>query len=252
MLCSDGWLAVDPQLIRLAAPRCHVGPFERDASGPPLLEIRRSTQPLKGAVPFDGSPAPWGFFLLEPEVLWCHIPDDPYAAESVLRIAWQVATWRQGGFLAHGCGLRFGDRSVAAIGVSGAGKSTLAALASGPPANAKLLSDEIVQLFPDGRCFGTPFRSNVENVGSHDGAPLATLLVLEKGNHEQVTNVEPASVFAELAGNLYRSAVAEVSPRGLVQRLLALVERVGVRRLTFRKDAAVGPFLAEWVSRHAG
>jgi len=200
---------------------------------------------------FEGSPAPWGFFEVSGDELQVHIPNDTYAAESALRIAWQLATWRQGGVLAHGCGLRFGARTIAAIGVSGAGKSTLAALSSGPPARATLLSDEIVQLFPDGCCYGTPFRSNAENVGCPDGGPLATLLLLAKGDHERMDRISPAEAIPALASNLYRSATDEVRQNELMRRLLQLVDKVGVHRLTFRKHPAVGPFVADWLEHHA-
>jgi hypothetical protein len=156
-------------------------------------------------------------------------------------------TFRQGGVLMHGCAFGWGAGGVAAIGESTAGKSTLAALSSGHPAHATLLTDEIVQLFPDGSCWGTPFRSNVEKPGSPGPVQLKSLLVLRKGDHEAVTPVGATVVMPRLLSQLF-GAVIDIVPRGeLTQRVMQVVDTVGVHELTFRKDPAVGPFLRDWV-----
>lgn len=149
----------------------------------------------------------------------------------------------------HGCAVGWGARGVAAIGISTAGKSTLAALCAGPPAHAALLTDEIVQLFPDGRCFGTPFRSNVENVGQPGPITLHSLLLLEKGPHEALTRVASTEAVAQLLPQLFWFDAGEGSLVEQKRRLFALVDHVSVHRLTFRKDAAVGPFLRDWVGK---
>jgi hypothetical protein len=182
--------------------------------------------------------APWGSFALRERELLADIPDDVWAAESVFRIAWHTLSIEQGGVLMHGCGFAWNGRGVAAIGESTAGKSTLAGLCCNHPGHATLLTDEMVQLFPDGTCWGTPFRSNVENAGSPGPAKIKSLLLLEKGDHEALTEVNPAEALP----------VLDLIPRGEVsRRVMELVNTVGVHRLTFRKDAAVGPFLRDWV-----
>ncbi len=185
------------------------------------------------------------------DTLLAHIPDDMWAAESILRLAWQIVTMRAGGVLMHGCAVAWSGRGVAAIGVSGAGKSTLASLCSGHPGHALLLTDEIVQLFPDGMVWGTPFRSNVENVGAPGPAKLETLLLLEKGDHEALTPVPAAEALPQLIPQLF-APMAGITSRGeAVRRVMEIADKVGVHRLTFRKDAAVGPFLRDWLAaRH--
>ncbi len=149
----------------------------------------------------------------------------------------------------HGCAFTWGEHGVAAIGESTAGKSTLAALSSGHPGHAKLLTDEIIQLFPDGTCWGTPFRSNLENIGSPGPTKLKSLLLLEKGDHEALTPLEPAAAMPKLLSQIFTSVI-DIVPRGEVtRRVMAAVDAVGVHKLTFRKDPAVGPFLREWVSK---
>jgi hypothetical protein len=244
LTCGSGAICAPRALLKLAEPRCALRPFQ----GSPARESLTITtvpaidQARRRAL--EGSLAPWGFYAVEGDTVLAHIPDDMWAAESVLRLAWQIVTHRQGGVLMHGCALAFGDRAVAAIGRSGAGKSTLSSLCS---RSATVLTDEISQLFPDGRVHGTPFRSNVENVGSPRGATLASLLVLEKGLREAIEPVEATQAVPELVGQLYRVATDEVPQSELLRRVLALVDRVGVHRLTFRKDAAVAPFLREWI-----
>ena len=148
----------------------------------------------------------------------------------------------------HGCAFAWGGRAVAAIGKSTAGKSTLAALACGHPGHARLLTDEIVQLFPDGTCWGTPFRSNATTAGAPGPGTLKSVLLLEKGDHEAVTPVPSVLALTTLLGQVF-DATVDVVPRGeLSRRVMELVDTVGVHRLTFRKDAAVGPFLRDWVS----
>ena len=196
-----------------------------------------------------GSNAPWGFFELRGRELQAHIPDDVWAAESVFRIAWHVLTVEQGGVLMHGCGFAWNGHGVAAIGHSTAGKSTLAALSCGHPGHADLLTDEMVQLFPDGTCWGTPFRSNFKSPGSPGPAKLKSLLLLEKGDHEALVPVEPAQALPVLLGQVFSGPIDLVSRGEISRRVMELVDTVGVHRLTFRKDAAVGPFLREWVSR---
>ncbi len=234
------------EVAALCSERVLAGAFETADSAEFVVE--RVSKAPSGATNLDGSRTPWGSVALEGNRLFAHIPDDVWAAESVLRIAWQVATLRQGGFLMHGCGFAWGPRALAAIGKSTAGKSTLAALSCGHPGHASLLSDEIVQLFPDGRCWGTPFRSNTDKSAIPGPGLLKSLLLLEKGDHEALAPVSPPEALASLLGQLFGS-VLDIVPRGeVVQRVMGLVDTVGVHRLTFRKDPAVGPFLKQWVS----
>jgi len=165
----------------------------------------------------------------------------------VIRLAWLIAAVRQGGVLMHGCSVGWDGRGVAAIGVSTAGKSTLARLCAGSPGNADLLTDEIVQLMPGGICFGTPFRSNVENVGQPGPVKLRSLLLLTKGPHEAVEPADTVVALRELLPQLFWFDTGEGSLGEQKRRLLSVVDTVGVQRLTFRKDPAVGPFLKQWL-----
>jgi hypothetical protein len=247
--CGEWPLWVDDRIFHSAQPRCHLEPFVL-AQGEARLRVERD-ETLSDGRALEGSNAPWGSCTVEGDRVRAHIPDDMWAAEAVLRIAWQTATHRQGGFLVHGCGVAFGDRAVTAIGASGAGKSTLAMLCSGAPAQALVLTDEISQLFPDGWSGGTPFRSSLGKVGSPLRVRLATLLLLEKGDHEAVAPVPAEEAAPAILSQLYRTATDEVRQAELVRRALLLIERVGVYRLTFRKDPAVGSFLRDWVKGRA-
>ncbi len=240
-------LSAEPGLCELARPRCHLAPFAHATTVASWVVRRVDALSAASRHPLEGSLAPWGWWALEGRTLLAHIPDDPWAAESVLRLAWQLATDEAGGVLMHGCCVGWRGKGVAAIGHSTAGKSTLAALCAGT--GADLLTDEIVQLFPDGTCFGTPFRSNVENVGQPGPVKLASLLLLHKAPHEALTPVEPMAALTELLPQLYGAAVPGISNGALKSRVMAVVDAVGVHRLSFRKDPAVGPFLEQWVSQ---
>ncbi len=248
--CGTELIEAEFSLLDLAGDRSLHRNFVT-APGTASVCLRRVAM-LDGGRALEGSPAPWGFYRVEDNLVLAHIPDNKWAAEAVLRIAWQVSTFRQGGVLMHGCGFAWGARGFAAIGHSTAGKSTLARLSCAPPGDATLLTDEIVQLFPDGRLFGTPFRSDTEQPGAPGGVQLQTLLLLEKGPEERLASVRPADAMPELLGQLYRGASEEVSQPECVRRVMQLADRVGVQRLTFRKDPAVGPFLRSQLPPPAG
>lgn len=250
--CAGMRIGASAELLELSRPRVHFGPFVTQSDERPALTLERvSSMPEGEGVALDGSLSPWGFWSRQGNVMKVHLPDDTYGAESVLRIAWQLATAQQGGVLMHGCGVAWGQAGVAAIGHSGAGKSTLANLTSQAPGHATLLTDEIVQLLPEGFLVGTPFRSNPECVGAPRMVRLASLLLLEKGPHEALAAVDGALAAPELLGQLYK-AVEPKSQQSQVRFVLALIDLVGVRRLTFRKDPAVGPFLRQFVENAGG
>ena len=249
LLCAGRQIEVEQEILDMALARCDWRPFL--AGGSAALAIRRvSSISADVAYPLEGSLAPWGSYAVEGDVLLAHIPDDPFAAESVLRVAYQIVSMHQGGILLHGAGVAFADRGVAAVGPSGAGKSTLASLCV--LAGGRLLTDEVVQLFPDGSAFGTPFRSNAENVGSPGGVKLRSLLLLRKGTTERVEVLESAKALPALMGQLFRPVPGGISPAEAFRRLGTVVDCVGVRELTFRRDPAVGGFLKDWLSRADG
>jgi hypothetical protein len=243
--CGRANIEVEDTLALAAAGRCCFGSFE-SLHGEPSILVRRARAGADWR-DLNGTPGLGGRFRLEGDVLYGDIPDEMWTAESVLRVSWLASTFRQGGLLMHGCSLGWQGRGIAAIGQSGAGKSTLSRLCKGQPGNAALLTDEIVQLFPDGTCFGTPFRSDVENVGQPGPVALRSLLLLEKGSRESLAPVPAARALPILFPQLYWFDTGEGSLGELKRRLMALVDRVGVQQLTFRKDVAVGPFLREWV-----
>ena len=78
---------------------------------------------------------------------------------------------------------------------------------------------------------------------------LKSLLILEKGHHERLEPLDPAEALPILFSQVFAGPLDTV-PRGEIsRRLMELVDTVGVHRLTFRKDAAIGPFLRDWVGQ---
>jgi hypothetical protein len=229
-------------LVELSQPRTLPAAFFSE-SGAAALEVRRVEGPLSSPLALASPHAPWGDVELTEDVLSAHIPDNVYAAEAVLRAAWQIVCHRSGGVLMHGCAFHWDGRGVVAIGASGDGKSTLSRLSRSAPGNATLLTDEIVWLTPSAECWGTPFRSDEDNAGSPGPAKITALLVLAKGQHEALQRLTAGEALPLLLAQLYMPIVPVV-PRGeLVRRLMAVVDTVGVHRLTFRKHPDVGPFL---------
>ena len=233
----------------MAAARCNLEAFRDQVRGETLLTVQRARSGETFSRPFTGTPAAWGSCRVnDGNVLEASIPDDPYAAESVLRAAFHLVTTRAGGILIHASGVAFGEMALVAVGPSGAGKSTFAELALGAPGSV-LLSDEIVALFPNGECFGTPFRSSLTVPGSPVGRRLHSLFTLAKESREEIRHVAPSVGVAAVLRQVYRSSVEPLGSADLFERVSSIVRKVGVRELAFRKDPAVAGFLSDWIKQ---
>ena len=247
--CGEGEVEAPEEILALSAPRTRYANFLSSSAREVLIEVSRSETSPPGGTPLGEPYPPTAMVRLDGNHLQGYIADEALAAEAVLRIAWQVAVHRGGGLLMHGCSFHWNGLGVAAIGQSGAGKSTLARLSRLHPAHASLLSDEIVHLMPDGVVYGTPFRSDPDNEGSPGPARLRGLLLLAHGQQESLEAVSAAEALPVLFGQLYVPVIPVVPSGELRRRLMTLVDTVGVYRLTFRKDPAVGTFLRDWVSK---
>jgi hypothetical protein len=240
--CGDGVIRVDASLADMSRPRVHIGAFTVEAplaaTLPTLLTIERTTA-VEGQV-VEG-PLGRCVVQLDGTHLKVEVADGPFLGELVLRLAWYVVTGRLGGLLIHASALALGDVALVACGKSGDGKSTLSRLGVG--AGLRLLTDEIVQLFPDGRVGGTPFRSDFDNVGSPGLVRARYFVTLSKAQREAL---EPLAALE--AGSVALAQCFDVDaftlPRvELRRRVLAFLSNVELRTLAFRKDPAAGGFV---------
>lgn len=239
--CADGVIAVDASLAEMSRPRVHIGAFtELSSVSTPLLTVERLDR-LEGQL-VEG---PLGRCLvrLEGERLQVEVAEGPFLGELVLRLAWHVVTARLGGVLMHASGLAQGEVALVACGKSGDGKSTLSRLASA--AGLRLLTDEIVQLFPDGRVGGTPFRSDFDNVGSPGLVKARYFATLAKAQHEALeplTALEAGAVALAQCFDLEAFALPRIELR---RRVLGFLSNVELRTLAFRKHPAAGTFVRD-------
>ncbi len=240
VLRAGGWgVEVEPSIAELASTYLRLGPFEAPHSGQRIKLARARSRPER-ARPFVGSRAEWGFFEVEGREVRVAIPDSVEAAESALRIAWALATRLQGGCLIHSSGVAVGDRALVATGPSTAGKSTLAELAVS--AGATLMSDEIIQILPGGRCSGTPFHSSLLMPGSAEVRNLALCVRLEKRSEETLCDA-PAFEMAQLLCSQAFVHEEDVGP--LRRRVLQLFENARFGTLGFRKHPDAGRFVVD-------
>jgi len=180
---------------------------------------------------------------LDGDVLQVDVGEGPFLGELALRLAYYLATSRLGGLLIHSSALALGEVGLIACGQSGAGKSTLARLGRG--AGARLLTDEVVQVFPDGRMGGTPFRSDPDNVGSPGLVTARYLVALRKADHEALAPLPPLEAAALVMAQCFEVEGLAI-PRAEVQRrALAFLGAVELRALHFRKHPDAGRFIAE-------
>jgi len=164
---------------------------------------------------------------------------NPYAIDTVLRIAHSLVLADEGGFLVHAASAVRDGRAFLFAGVSGAGKTTLSRLA---PPDATVLTDEISYVRRSGpryRAYGTPFAGELARVGANVSAPLDTLFFLVQG---PVSRIEPIGQLA--AGReLLRHTLFFAHDSRLVKHIfhsaLELVSRVNVARLVFTPGARV-------------
>lgn len=237
--CANEVVAVDASIAEMSRPRVHIGAFEDRTGRPAAFSIER-VKGLTGGQHLD-TPLGLATVALEPKRLLVDIEEGPFLGELALRLGYSVLTSGLGGVLLHASGVARGTSALVACGKSGDGKSTLARLSA---SRATLLTDEVMQLFPDGRVAGTPFRSDFDNVGTPGLYTAKYFVGLRKADHEALDPLEPSAAFnlaIEQAFEPHAFALPRVETR---KRLMQFLSAVLLRTLAFRKDAAVGAFVA--------
>jgi hypothetical protein len=134
-------------------------------------------------------------------------------------------------------------RAFFATGNSGDGKSTISGLAR--DAGAALLSDEILQVFPDGTVIGTPFRSDPDKLGQPLRAKLAWICGLVKGAEESIAPMSPQDAYALLLSQVMEVPSLALPRPELRRRLLGILGSTQLGRLTFRKHPDAGRFVVD-------
>lgn len=247
LFCAGGTIAVDRSLAELARPRVHVDAFTVAPAVRPLLEVR--LVPGLEGLALDTALGQ-ATVRHEGQVLQVDLArPGPFPAELALRLGYHVATARLGGLLLHSCALARGEHAVVACGKSGDGKSTLARL--GKAAGLDLLTDEVVQLFPDGRVGGTPFRSDADNVGSPGLSRVKYFLTLVKADHEALLPLPAMEAAAVAMAQCFDVEAFSLPPAELRARLLGFLGAVELRALSFRKHPAAGTFVRDLLAQSA-
>jgi hypothetical protein len=143
--------------------------------------------------------------------------------------------------LLHAAALADDRRAAVAAGASGAGKSTLARLGRG--AGLTLLSDEIVQVFPDGAVAGSPFASDLDNRGSPGAFPAGAFLALVHGPAEGVDALPAVEAAALALAQRFEVPGLALPSAEANRRTLSFLGRVERRRFTFRQHPEAGQAL---------
>ncbi len=239
--CAEGVIEADDSLCVMSRPRVFVDAFSADtALRPVLLTVVR-----RDHVEGETIAGPLGSCVvaLDGPTMTVQVADGSFPGELVLRLAWYVVTTRLGGVLLHASAIAEGDRALVACGKSGDGKSTLGRLCHG--AGARLLTDEVVQVFPDGRISGSPFRSDEDNVGRPGVVRARAFVTLQKADHEALTSVDVLTAASVAMAQCFDIGPSSFTlPRKDVrERLLAFLDAVERHTLRFRKDPAAGEFV---------
>jgi len=233
-------------LLELAADKCLAGAFAR-GDGPPLARVEWLAAADAPALPhaLNGYHGPLGSFDVDAGAGLARVRLDGTqdSAVAALRLGWNLATEACGGLLVHASGVAFGDRAVLAVGESGAGKSTFARLCL--EAGATLLSDEILGLYPDGTCAGTPFRSDLPRAGQPGPFRAAAVLTLQKGDEERLLPVVPQAFMQACLGQAFPGVTTGHGET--FRRLAAFLAHAEARTFWFRKSPDVGAFIRDWL-----
>jgi hypothetical protein len=166
-------------------------------------------------------------------------PAYPYATDTLLRVVHSVLLARQGGLLIHASSAVRNQRAFVFFGRSGAGKSTLVSMA---PADATVLSEEISYVRRHGSDYvgcGTPFTGELNRRGDNVEASLAGAFLLVQGDANRIEAIEPPDALRALLQCVLCFSGDQGVSRDAFAAACDLVERVPVRRLVFRREAAV-------------
>lgn len=240
--CADAVLRIDASLCHMATARVHWRafrvPHDIAASAVPRFTVRRlqSVDGQKIEGPLGDCIARIGEDSLEVSV-----SDGPFLGELVLRLAWYLATARLGGVLLHAAAIAHQQRAIVACGKSGAGKSTLSRLCGA--AGLTLLTDEIVQVFPDGRVGGTPFRSDFDNVGSPGLVRATHFLSLRHAPLEALEFLGPTAAAQLALSQCFEMAEVEQPRSKTRRRLLGFLGATSQKVLAFRKHPEAADFI---------
>jgi hypothetical protein len=170
---------------------------------------------------------------------------NPYSLDSVLRIVHSLVLARQGEFLVHAASAIRNGRACLFAGVSGAGKTTISRLA---PPDATLLTDEISYVRKSGMGYhahGTPFTGELARPGANCSAPLQALYLLCQGPENRIDDVQAAQAAQALLRHILFFARDAELVQCVFEGACEFVDRVPVRSLTFRQDAAVWDLIGE-------
>jgi hypothetical protein len=176
---------------------------------------------------------------------WIHqCSPNPYSIDTALRILHSLLLVERGGFLLHAASAVRNHRAFVFSGLSGAGKTTISRLA---PPDAALLTDEISYIRPCAErysAFGTPFAGELAKVGENLSAPIETMYLLAQGSENRIDPIAPAEAVRALLRNVLFFSHDPELVRIVFESACDFVNRVPVRRLTFRPTPDVWELIA--------
>jgi len=168
---------------------------------------------------------------------------NPFSLDSVLRILHTLLLAREGGFLLHASSAIRNGSAFLFSGGSGAGKTTMARLA---PADVAVLTEEASYVTRRDREYfavGTPFCGELPRVGANERAPIEGLYVLAKGSENKIEPIAGAEAVRALLRNVLFFAREPEFVEMVFDAAVDFVDRVPVRRLTFKPDFRVWEML---------
>jgi len=167
---------------------------------------------------------------------WVRQAPNPYAIDTVLRIAHSLVLAEEGGFLLHAASAVRHGRSFIFTGVSGAGKTTISRVA---PSDVAVLTDEIsyIRRRPGGyHAYGTPFAGELARVGENLSAPFGAVYFLEKGPVNAIKPIDDRRAARALLRNILFFSHDEQLVKRVFDSAFEFISCVTTARLVFTPD----------------
>ncbi len=167
-----------------------------------------------------------------------HSPDDPNAAETILRIILSDLLLNEGGIMLHSSGVIDKERAFVFSGCSGAGKSTMASLSL----PRTILNDEMIALRMIENnliCYSTPFSGSGKTSHLNISAPLKCLYLIEQYDNSEVLACKHNEAIAGIWKNIFSNRNDIESSKAVFNVVKEIVQRNMCRRLRFEKNEGV-------------
>jgi hypothetical protein len=173
------------------------------------------------------------------------------ALMAFVRLAASMCSVLSGGLPFHSSAIAFGNCGIAFSGPSGTGKSTIAKLLMIP---GELLNDDLNILLPNHgseyKIYSTPYaKRKILKKCINRGADLRTIFFIEKSAYNKIENLPFKNKYIFMLAQTFMFPLSDFFGKKILDNAGRLCENVKCKRLHFKNDGAIRPFITRYVGR---